>query len=117
LLVFSGALASGCATFLVPSPCDELACSPFACSDNGYCLEECIVDEECGDGFVCDYVANDCIPVCDDDDCDGYACEELLNECKTHCFGDDDCASGHHCCDLGDACADTSLAECRPDRG
>jgi len=93
----------------------DIDCAPYVCT-NGACLDSCVEDADCQDGFVCDD-NNECTEPaleCEtDDDCDeGESC--VNNVCVGDtCMNDDDCA-GDLVCDDG-VCTEPTTDECMTD--
>lgn len=83
-------------TFIVPSPCDEEACAPMACSA-GVCLTECEIESDCADGYICDF--GDCIlgECLDDFDCSSDEICTDSHYCVRPCDKDRDCEDGESC--------------------
>ena len=106
-------LFSCACTFVVESPCDEASCTPFACSESGYCELECRSDQQCAFGYLCE--EQTCVVVCVDEDCPhGFKCDDELNQCDDRCVRNDECRDGYYCCDdRNDPCFSEHANECR----
>jgi hypothetical protein len=87
-------------TFVLPSPCSEVECWPYACID-GTCQSECYSDEDCAQDAICmDYA---CVEECVDADCEGhYTCDNATNECFTSCTLNAHCQDDYHCRTFGE---------------
>ncbi|MEM6925720.1 MAG: hypothetical protein AAF602_02230 [Myxococcota bacterium] len=89
------AWASGC-TLALPSPCDPSACSGgYGCDELGFCLDSCVGDEDCRDGFLCQ--DRECEVACVDANCGRYSCDQTSNTCFTRCQVDRNCNEGFVC--------------------
>lgn len=100
---------------------------------DGLAPPECMVDEDCEEGFVCDTSSYTCVeemlgdpmPECmTDEDCEeGFLCdtstytciEELAGEPVAECYKDDDCEEGFICDVSNNTCVEEMLGDPVPD--
>ncbi|MFO0678542.1 MAG: hypothetical protein U0169_18545 [Polyangiaceae bacterium] len=96
---------------------DRKVCAPFACGAD-VCLDVCDRDDQCSDGFVCEFRTRSCISLahCESDTtfvsasgerraCSPYVC--TAGACATACTSVDDCAAGF-VCDGANRCVATN---------
>lgn len=77
-------------------PCDDESLVPGGCGLRGQCLE-CLGDEQCPDGLICDLTGSCRQPECASDaDCpEGFHCHR--QRCNGMCHSDDDCSLERRC--------------------
>ena len=67
--------------------------------------DDCFVDRDCKDGFVCP--RRRCEEACVNSECPGgFACDSFDNECNTRCIVDSDCRRGFECNWESDRCVE-----------
>ncbi len=87
------------------------SCGTFACGDKT-CKDKCLVDTDCGAGFICNKDSGKCVPptaTCSADGtssvaadktvkpCGPFRCDTSTGNCYTKCTASDECAPGATC--------------------
>lgn len=86
-----------------PPLCPDSCPGHFACTEAGVCLGACLSltggddDDNCESGYFCDYIADECVAECQDEDCpDNLRCDGR-EECLSYCEHNNDCHTGFVC--------------------
>jgi len=83
-----------------PPLCPDHCPGHTRCTSAGTCPSECDDTPECEDGYYCDWIFYECLPVCVDEECaDGYVCDGDTG-CNTWCEDRSDCKDGYRCNDF-----------------
>jgi hypothetical protein len=70
---------------------------------SGGLVNTCEYDSDCADGYVCDWLFDECVVECRDEDCSGgWACDPEYNDCADYCYDDGDCKDGYRCCEYSE---------------